>query len=264
MKKEITIYHVDAFTSKKFSGNPAAVCVMNKWPEDHIMQAIANKNNVSETAFIAEREGKYIIRWMTPTQEVNLCGHATMAASYVIFNHLNYENDEIIFNSLSGELKVEQENDLISMDFPSYMIYETEVTEAILQAFSKDPIEVLVKDEILIVVFDSENYVRNYTPNYSYLASLIYDDITITSRSNSVDFILRVFAPNQGIPEDPVTGSAQSLLTPFWSRELGKKKLHSHQVSPRGGELFTEDLGNRVKISGGVTFQSINKITLDI
>lgn len=259
----LPLYQVDAFTSKQFAGNPAAVVPLEKWLDDSIMQNIASENNLAETAFFVKEGEHYHIRWMTPLAEVNLCGHATLASAFVIFNFIEKGLNKIKFNSRSGELLVEKEGDLLSLDFPSNKPAETEIPKKIDECFDKKPLEILEGGEYLFVVFDSEDYVKNYEPNFELIKKLHPVHIIITARSETVDFVSRMFAPNLGINEDPVTGSAHTVLTPYWSEKLGKKKLVALQVSKRGGELFCEDFGNRVKILGKATLYLIGNIHLN-
>lgn len=247
---KLPIYQVDAFTSELFRGNPAAVVLLDKWLDDKILQNIAAENNLAETAFIVKESDHYKIRWMTPTIEVPLCGHATLASGYVLFNIIDKKLEKIKFMSQSGELIVEKNGELLTMDFPAQKPVLTEITGNITKCFDKKPVEALVNGFYVLIVFDSEEYVRNYNPNFE-LLKLIHDHgVIISAKGKDADFVSRMFAPNDGINEDPVTGSAHTVLVPYWSEKLGKKNFRALQVSKRGGELFCEDAGERIKISG--------------
>ena len=246
---ELTLYQIDAFANRVFEGNPAAICALDDWLPDELMQSIAAENNLSETAYFIKTSNGYHIRWFTPTHEVDLCGHATLASAYVIFNILGYEKKEIIFESKSGLLKVTQNNDWLEMDFPSQAPVQCPVPEQILSAFNEKPIASL-KSEDYIVVFENEESILNASPDLVTLSELDLRGIAITAKSKEYDFVSRFFAPNYGINEDPVTGSAFSQLIPYWSRKFNKKSLSAKQVSKRGGEVKCVELGDRVKISG--------------
>ena len=246
---EIKIYQIDAFAGKPFEGNPAAICPLDEWLPAELMQSIAAENNLSETAYFVKNKNGYHIRWFTPVHEVNLCGHATLASAYVIFNILGHMENEISFESKSGVLTVKRNNDLLEMDFPSQPAAKCETPELILKAFSETPVECL-KSEDYIVVFDSEEFILNASPDLSRLAELDLRGVAITSKSNSYDFVTRFFAPNYGINEDPVTGSAFTQLIPYWANRLNKNSLNAKQVSKRGGEVGCVYAGERVQISG--------------
>ncbi|MCF8241946.1 MAG: PhzF family phenazine biosynthesis protein [Melioribacteraceae bacterium] len=243
------LYQVDAFTDKLFGGNPAAVVPLESWLSDERLQNIAMENNLSETAFFVEKDNGYHIRWFTPTDEVDLCGHATLASSFVIFNFLDCNKNEIIFDSLSGMLKVTRSEDLITLDFPSRIIEEIEPNSELIKALPVKPSKVLF-NKSTVAVFENEEVVRSMKPDIKRFLNWDTHGVIITSKGNEVDFVSRFFAPDVGIDEDPVTGYAHTLLTPYWSKELNKKKLHAKQVSKRGGDLIVEDCGARIKISG--------------
>lgn len=257
---EQQIYIVDAFTSKLFSGNPAAVCPLDKWLDTALMQKIAAENNLSETAFFVKEGSGYHIRWFTPEEEVDLCGHATLAASYIYFNFIDKKTDRFVLNSLMGELAVEKEGELLSLNFPSQKPAANLNPEAdLLNAFEVKPKEIL-KGVKNFLVFETENIIRNMKPDINLLKHVSGDGVIITAKGDKVDFVSRFFAPACGINEDPVTGSAHTHLIPYWSEKLNRKKMTALQVSARGGELFCEDLGERVKISGKAVFYSQGKI----
>lgn len=255
----LPFYQVDAFTSKLFGGNPAAVVPLEKWLNDETLQNIAAENNLSETAFFVKEGEHYHIRWMTPVNEVPLCGHATLASAYVIFNFIEKDADKIKFMSKSGELIVTREGNLLTLDFPTHKPRTVEMNETILKCFEKKPLEVLENGFYLLVIFDSEEYIRNLQPNFELIKQLHPHAVIVSAKGDEVDFVSRMFAPNEGINEDPVTGSAHTVLIPYWSEKLGKKNFRALQVSKRSGELFCEDCGDRVKISGrGVLYATGN------
>jgi PhzF family phenazine biosynthesis protein len=246
---EISIYQIDAFASRLFEGNPAAVCPLDKWLPDEIMQAIAAENNLSETAFFTPRGDGFHIRWFTPVSEVDLCGHATLAAAYVLFNILSYKKDRIEFDSRSGILAVAKDNGSLTMDFPSQPPVSCDIPMEIVRAFHASPVECL-KSEDLIVVFERETDIESADPDFELLKKLDLRGVVITAESSRYDFVARFFAPKYGIPEDPVTGSAYTQLAPYWASRTGLKKFRVKQMSPRGGELTCEIAGDRVFISG--------------
>jgi PhzF family phenazine biosynthesis protein len=247
---QIPIYQVDAFTSRQFGGNPAAVCLLGSWPNAKVMQYIAAENNLSETAFIVRSDSGYDLRWFTPKVEVDLCGHATLAAGYVVLHILNPGIDSISFETLSGTLVVSQSGEKLSMDFPSRAPSSVEVTDALSDALGKVPTEVHMSRDVL-ALYDDEASVRALSPDFAKLA-VIEDGlgVIVTAIGDEVDFVSRFFAPKAGIAEDPVTGSAHCTLVPFWSERLGQSQLQARQISERGGELQCELRGDRVIISG--------------
>ncbi len=250
----IEMYQIDAFTRERFSGNPAAVCVLDHWLKDSILQNIAFENNLSETAFIVKTHTGYDLRWFTPSCEVDLCGHATLASAYVVFKFINTHAQSVSFNTLSGTLIVSiDDSQKLSMQFPSRPPVPIETSNLIEKSFGVKPLQVY-KSRDLMVLFDSEKTVSQLTPDFT-LLSQIKDclGIIVTAKGDTVDFVSRFFSPNAGVPEDPVTGSAHCTLIPFWANTLNKKLLHAKQVSKRGGELFCEDKGEKVIISGYAT-----------
>ena len=215
------IYQVDAFTLGPFSGNPAAVCPLDAWLDDDVMQNIAAENNLAETAFIVAREGGYDLRWFTPTVEVDLCGHATLAAGYVVLNHLQPDLDSVSFESISGELVVSRDGERLSMDFPARPPTRASVSDALSDALGKAPSEVHMSRDVL-ALYDNEQTVRDLSPDQAKLLAL--DEgfgVIVTAKGKSVDFVSRFFVPKGGIAEDPVTGSAHCTLVPFWAERLG-------------------------------------------
>jgi len=258
----LPIYQVDAFTSKLFGGNPAAVIPLEKWLDTSILQNIAAENNLSETAFFVKEDDHYDIRWMTPVNEVPLCGHATLASAFVIFNFIDKETSRIKFLSKSGELFVEREGELLILNFPTNKPHLAKTTDAIRNCFGKDPVEVLNDDFFVLIVFDSEDYIRTLKPRYELIKQIHPHAVIITAKGKEVDFVSRTFVPNEGINEDPVTGSAHTVLIPYWAEKLGKKNFRALQVSDRQGELFCEYLGDRVNISGRAVLYSIGSLFL--
>ena len=249
----ILIYQVDAFTMGPFSGNPAAVCPLDAWLDDGTMQNIAAENNLAETAFIVEREDGYDLRWFTPTVEVDLCGHATLASGFVVLNHLRPELSSVSFETVSGKLTVTRDGERLSMDFPARMPTPVAVSEALTDALGKAPSEVHLSRDVL-AVYDDEASIRALSPDQSKLLAL--DEgfgVIVTAEGDTADFVSRFFVPKGGIYEDPVTGSAHCTLVPFWAERLGYPKLIAHQVSARGGELHCEHKGDRVIMSGYCT-----------
>lgn len=246
---KLPLYQIDAFANKPFTGNPAAICPLDKWLPDDLMQSIATENNLSETAFFVKINESYSIRWFTPAHEVDLCGHATLASAYVIFNILKHEENNIVFESKSGLLEVKQNNDWLEMNFPSQPATKCTVPEIVKEAFNEEPIECL-QSEDYVLVFKNEKSILSANPNMSLLSELDLRGVIITSRSNQYDFVSRFFAPKYGINEDPVTGSSFTQLIPYWSKKLNKQTLNAKQISKRGGVVKCVDLKERVQISG--------------
>jgi PhzF family phenazine biosynthesis protein len=254
---KLQIFQVDAFTSKPFGGNPAAVVPLDSWLADDLMLNIAAENNLSETAFFVPDGGKYHIRWFTPTVEVNLCGHATLATSHVIFNDLKLEDEIIRFHSdRSGELSVLRDGDKLVLDFPSYPMTEIGGVSGLADAVGAEPKQTWeAQGNMVFMLVDSEDQIKALDPDMSLLAKLPYDEVIVTAAGETSDFVSRMFAPRIGIPEDPVTGAIHCSLIPYWAERLGKNELFAGQVSARGGELFCKLKGDRVKIGGNaVTF----------
>ena len=246
----IPIYQVDAFTLGPFSGNPAAVCPLDTWLDDASMQNIAAENNLAETAFIVPRDDGYDLRWFTPTVEVDLCGHATLAAGYVVLNHLRSDLNSVSFETMSGELVVSRDGDRLSMDFPARAPIPAPVSEALSDALGQAPSEVHMSRDVL-AVYDDEASVRNLSPDQAKLRAL--DEglgVIVTAKGKTVDFVSRFFVPKGGVAEDPVTGSAHCTLVPYWAKRLGRSNLVAHQVSARGGELHCGLRGDRVIMRG--------------
>jgi PhzF family phenazine biosynthesis protein len=245
----LPIYQVDAFTSRLFGGNPAAVVMLQSELPDATLQAIAAENNLSETAFVLPETELYRLRWFTPVVEVDLCGHATLATAFVLFETDAVEGDSVRFETKSGTLVVSRAGDLLSMDFPSYAPAVASCSDELVAALGARPSEVH-DSNYLLAVFETEEQVADLAPDFLRMAKLDDDGVIITAPGREADFVSRFFAPKFGIPEDPVTGSAHCALIPYWSQRLNKRELHALQISKRGGELFCEDRGDRVTISG--------------
>ena len=260
---KLSLYQIDAFANKLFGGNPAAVIPLTAWLDDVLMQQIALENNLSETVFIvpATKDADYEIRWFTPEVEINLCGHATLASAYVLFNILGFSKTEIKLSSKSGILKVKKDGDLIVMDFPSWKPercndYPAELS----QILGGAEIVGVYKYRDILVELANEDAVKNCAPDFSLMKKYI-DKMIITAPGKTVDFVSRFFAPGVGIDEDPVTGSAHSQLIPFWSEKLNKNKMHALQLSKRGGEIWCEQLNaDRVTMAGNGIYYMNGKI----
>jgi PhzF family phenazine biosynthesis protein len=259
---KLKVYQIDAFAEKVFSGNPAAVVALETWLPDETMQNIAMENNLSETAFFIPAENGFHIRWFTPATEVNLCGHATLASAHVLFRHLNYQEKEILFRSKSGILKVKKEGELIVLDFPTSEVNEVEFPANIEKAFGIKPQKCFKGREDLMFVFRNQKEIQNLKPDFSFIKTLEMRGIIATASSDEFDFVSRFFAPREGIDEDPVTGSAHTMLIPYWAKRLGKKELVAKQISKRGGILHCKHLGERVKIGGNAVTYLIKKISI--
>jgi PhzF family phenazine biosynthesis protein len=245
-----TIYQVDAFTDHLFGGNPAAVCPLSEWLPTATMQQLANENNLSETAFFVQEGEHFHIRWFTPEVEIDLAGHPTLATAFVIFNELNYEKDSIHFTYKGGNLFVHKKGDLLEMDFPSRMPKEHPHHEiALIEGINIQPVEVL-KSRDFVLVYKTEEEVLKFKPDFEWLNKLNTLGIIVTAPGKVYDFVSRFFVPNSVIGEDPVTGSAHATLIPYWSKVLHKKELVAKQISKRGGILWCEDKGDRIKIAG--------------
>lgn len=249
MQKTLRQYQIDAFAKRVFEGNPAAVVPLDEWLADATMQAIATENNLSETAFFAPEGDAYRLRWFSPAGEIDLCGHATLASAYVLFELRGYSGKTIAFDTRSGRLIVERQSELLSMDFPATPAQVYPAPTALLAGLKRKPIEVLAADDYF-AVYESEDDIRSLAPDLAELSKLDRRGVCITAPGKSVDFVSRFFGPKWGIPEDPVTGSAHCTLAPYWAERLGKTRFIARQLSRRGGELHCELRGERVTISG--------------
>jgi len=257
---KLKIYQVDAFAENIFEGNPAAVIPLKRWLPDETLQKIALENNLSETAFFISLETGFHIRWFTPLAEVKLCGHATLASAHVLFQHLNYNESEIRFQSRSGILKVKKENDLIVLDFPASKISEIEIPEDLISAFNIQPKKCIKGRDDFMLIFENESTVSQLKPDFQQLVEAKTRGVICTSKSEKYDFVSRFFAPAVGVNEDPVTGSAHTMLIPYWSKELDKKEMIAKQISARGGVLHCKNLDERVEIGGKAVTYLIGEI----
>ncbi len=258
----MTIYQVDAFNNEIFKGNPAAVCPLEEWISEELMQHIAEENNLSETVFFVKTKQSFDIRWFTPASEIDLCGHATLAAAHIIFTELNYTEKVLEFNSKSGKLTVEKNEDWYTLNFPSEEVLEIETPTLLKQALNVPIIKTYKGKWKLLVELENETTISNLEPNFNLLSQLESNGIIVTSKGDLFDFISRFFAPKLGINEDPVTGSAHTLLIPFWSKKLHKKKLEALQLSKRVGILKCQYLNERVEMSGQAITYLKGQLTL--
>ncbi|WP_298539654.1 PhzF family phenazine biosynthesis protein [uncultured Aquimarina sp.] len=248
---KIPIYQIDAFTQKLFGGNPAAICHLPHWLDDETLLNIAIENNLAETGYFVKKDDIYEMRWFMPYAEIDLCGHATLASAYVIFNYIDTKINEITFSSKSGILKAKKEdNGSITLDFPSRPPQPIDIPKEVFEAFQAKPLKAFAGRDLIITV-GSEEEVLAEEPKLEFLKGLPYLCTIITAEGKNSDFVSRVFDANPEIPlEDPVTGSAHAALVPFWAKKLGKTKLKAHQLSKRGGELDCKLVGDRVFLSG--------------
>lgn len=250
--KSIKIYQVDAFTDTIFSGNPAAVCVLKEWLSSEVMQQIASENNLSETAFLVKKDNQYDIRWFTPNVEVDLCGHATLAAAFVLFKFYEKDWTEITFHSQrSGALTVNKsENEYMTMNFPSDVFEEIPTPTKLIEAIGEQPLKTFKGKTDFMLIFDSQSNIESLQPKFEVLREFDERGIICTAAGDNCHFVSRFFAPNCGINEDPVTGSAHTTLVPYWAKQLQTNKLKARQISDRSGDLYCKYLGERVEISG--------------
>ncbi|VAW60522.1 Phenazine biosynthesis protein PhzF like [hydrothermal vent metagenome] len=260
---DIKIYQVDAFANHIFEGNPAAVCPLDSWLPDTLMQRIAAENNLSETAFFVEQACIFHIRWFTPAAEVNLCGHATLASAKIIFDELNFSQPQIIFSSKSGKLLVSKQEEYLVMDFPAQLPIACETPEQLKEAFHHAPFQCFKHNDYFLI-FSSEADITNAAPDMQLLREVDLRAVCISAAGEHYDFVSRCFAPKYGIDEDPVTGSTFSQLAPYWSNVLNKKTLHAKQISARGGEVNVQDLGDRVLISGKAVKYLSGTLSIDL
>jgi PhzF family phenazine biosynthesis protein len=248
---KIPIYQVDAFTDTLFGGNPAAVCPLDDWLTDEQMQRIAMENNLAETAFFVKDGANYHLRWFTPTVEVNLCGHATLASAYVLFNYLDTGASELVFHSKSGPLNVRRNGDILTLDFPALPATPvSDVPYGIFEGLGIDPVPVLKSSFDYMVVLPSQRAIEGLAPDFKTLSQVSARGIIVTARGDEADFVSRCFYPQSGIDEDPVTGSAHTAMVPYWYQQIGKKKMTAIQLSKRRGYLDCELAGDRVYMSG--------------
>lgn len=255
-------YIVDAFADQVFQGNPAAVCVLDSWPPEELMRKIAMENNLSETAFAVPEEEGWRLRWFTPEKEFDLCGHATLAAAYVLFRFVCPEAEEISFTTLSGVLTVRRRGDMLELDFPAYTPVRTDVSEEMAAALGVRPREAWRARDLLCVL-DREEDVIHLRPNLSAMAALEGEICVVTAKGREFDCVSRCFAPDCSVPEDPVTGSAHCLIVPYWAERLGKTELTARQVSPRGGTLLCRLEGDRVFLAGRAALYAQSELFLE-
>ena len=248
----IPIYWVDAFTDHPFTGNPAAVCILDDYLDDDLLQAIATENNLSETAFLVADDDFWHIRWFTPSAEVSLCGHATLASGAVLAQQIDPEAEKIRFESMSGPLSVRVEPDRFVLDFPSHVPTQASTYDEIAAVLGSKPESVWQAADLQMAVMDSEAQVASVEPDLDRLLALDALGLVVTGPGTQSDFVSRFFAPRVGVPEDPVTGSTHCVLIPYWSGVLQKQDLLAFQISARGGVLHCRNLGERVEIGGGV------------
>lgn len=245
----IPYFHIDAFTGTRFRGNPAGVCLLDEWLPDDVLRQIAAENRHSETAFVLITAAPLGLRWFTPLREVSLCGHATLAAAFVMYAFRDYAGPAIHFQSQSGLLTVERRDDLLVLDFPARRAEPCAAPDALLDGLGKPPVEVR-RARSYVAIYAAAGDVASLQPDIERLSRVESSGIIVTAPGDDVDFVSRFFAPRLGIPEDPVTGSAHCTLIPYWAERLGKTRLTARQLSARGGELYCEHLGERVKIGG--------------
>jgi PhzF family phenazine biosynthesis protein len=247
----LKFYQVDAFAEDVFRGNPAGVCPLNDdWLDDGLMQNIAMENNLAETAFYVEKNGQYSIRWFTPTVEVDLCGHATLATAHVMYHHDGYGRDDIVFESRSGKLFVRKEGEYITLNFPTDEIRKIDIEESMVDCFDTKPLQIYRGKTDYLFVYTSEDEIQNIRFDLNKIAKLGARGAIITAPGKEVDFVSRFFAPQSGVNEDPVTGSAHTTLVPYWRNVTGKDVLTAMQLSKRKGKLKCKYLNDRVEISG--------------
>jgi predicted PhzF superfamily epimerase YddE/YHI9 len=251
----VPIFQVDAFTGQRFRGNPAAVMVMPDFPDDAVLQAISAENNLAETAFLVMRAGEYHLRWFTPTMEVPLCGHATLATAAVIMERLELGLDQVVFQTASGALPVARAGNGYELDFPSRPSVRVPAPPGLADALDITPREVWSNEFNYLAVLDDPREVRALAPTLSAVAALDRPGVIVTAPGDDgYDFVSRYFAPAKGIAEDPVTGGAHCMLTPFWAARLGKTSFHAYQASARGGEIDCRLIGDRVSLRGQCVF----------
>ena len=247
---KIKIYQIDAFADKIFSGNPAAVCPLDNWLPDETMQSIAMENNLAEAAFYVNEKEGLRIRWFTPTVEVDLCGHATLATAFVLFNHENYVGDKIIFNSRSGPLTVTKAGEVLTLNFPVDTLVEVPAIPVLEQGLGAKPLKTFKGKTDYMLVFENEYLIKNMNPDFKLIGTVDARGIIVTAKGDTVDFVSRFFGPQSGMDEDPVTGSAHTSLSPYWATVLSKTDFSAIQLSTRQGKLKCKLVGDRVEISG--------------
>lgn len=252
-------YVVDAFTDKVFAGNPAAICIMDSWLPDELMQNITRENNLSETAFAVKNGGRYHLRWFTLGGEIDLCGHATLACAYVLLNYYEKNSDKIVFDTLSGELTVERRSDLYELDFPAFKLVPVPVTEQMTKAIGITPVEAYMGRDLLCI-FDNEADITGIAPDLDKVKGLDGLLLHVSAKGTKTDCVSRTFAPKCNTPEDPVCGSGHCHIIPFWADRLKSDSIIAYQASKRGGTLYCRKDGDRVKMSGKAALFSIAEI----
>jgi PhzF family phenazine biosynthesis protein len=260
----LPIYQVDAFTDRLFAGNPAAVVLCDAALPVDAMQNIAAENNLSETAFVVLTESGHQIRWFTPTVEVDLCGHATLAAAHVIFNHLKFSGKTVSFSSKSGPLLVRRAGEILYLDFPADSIRTVDPMEPLISGLGVMPAELYRGRDDFLAIFENEDRIARLAPDMALISKLTARGVIVSSIGDEVDFVSRFFGPQSGVPEDPVTGSAHTTLIPYWSKKLAKTNLRARQISGRGGDLKCQNLGQRVEIGGQAVTYLVGEIFLDL
>ena len=259
----IKLYQIDAFADKVFSGNPAAVCILDKFLDKKLMQRIAAENNLAETAFIVKKDNNFEIRWFTPSIEVDLCGHATLASAYVLYEYYNFQFDKIKFYSIaSGILTVKRENDFLTLDFPTDIYKKIDIPKVFIEAFGIEPVEAYKGKTDYLIIFPSQKDIENLKPDLNLIKSAGGRGVIVSAKGNETDFVSRFFAPQVGINEDPVTGSAHTTLIPVWAKKLNKNILTAKQLSKRQGNLKCKYFGDRVEISGKAVTYLIGEIDI--
>ena len=252
---KIPIYQFDAFTGKESAGNPAAVCPLDDWLEEGAMQEIAAENGLSETAFFVSDGDGFALRWFTPTTEMDLCGHATLASAFVICTQLDPDRREAVFQTKSGQLSVVKTDSMFVMDFPARPPNPVSPPAGLIKALGGSPTEVLLAARDYLVVYKSERDIRNLNPDIPALSKFDHP-VIVTAPGIGFDCVSRFFAPTMGISEDPATGSAHCTIAPYWAKRLGKQTVHAYQASARGGELKCECIGDRVHVAGSCALQT--------
>lgn len=262
--EKIKIFQIDAFTDKVFAGNPAAVCPLDQWLSDELLQKIAMENNLAETAFYVKDDKQYQIRWFTPTVEVDLCGHATLASAFVLFNHQNYAENMIhFFSPRSGALTVAREGAFLTLNFPTDKFEPVTINNDLLKCFNLPPKLAFKGKTDYLFIYEKEEDILNLNPFFVEISKLDARGVIVSAKGNMVDFVSRFFAPQSGVNEDPVTGSAHTTLTPYWAKQLNKTELSAIQLSARRGNLKCRYLNERVEISGQCKSFLIGEINLD-
>jgi PhzF family phenazine biosynthesis protein len=247
---KIRLYQIDAFTDRVFGGNPAAVCPLDSWLPDELMQNIAAENNLAETAFFVREDPRFHIRWFTPEIEVDLCGHATLASAFVLFNLEHFPTPVIEFSSRSGLLRVSKNGDILTLDFPADELRKCPAPKGLPEGMGLQPLEVYKGKTDYMLVYSDAGQIESLKPDMQAISGIDVRGIIVTAPGVDVDFVSRFFAPQSGIPEDPVTGSAHTTLAPYWAKKLGRRELTARQLSKRGGRLQCRVAGDRVEISG--------------